>query len=226
MKDLPAHISRVPWREGKTNRERFARARVDAEISSSLARAMRICEAVLVAAIVLLTLVLGVARGSAQAPMANSNVADSRLTVKIDTALWSDLRFWGKQISVETERGVVTLRGKVDSEETKNAAAEIVRRIEGITQVRNELEIVPHERRAEVDARDQAIARALEEQFKRDPQLQNAVIDARVDAGVVTLRGQVRSPAASSRAVELARAAPGVRSVKNELSSAQLTKPG
>jgi len=226
MKDLPAHISRLPWREGKTNRVRLAHDGVAAEFASSLARAMRISGVALVTAIVLLTLVLGVARGSAQAPMANSNVADSRLTVKIDTALWSDLRFWGKQISVETELGVVTLRGKVDSEETKKMAAEIARRIEGVKQVRNELQIVPHERRAEVDARDQAIARALEEQFKRDPQLQNAVIDARVDAGVVTLRGQVRSPAASARAVELARAAPGVRSVKNELSSAQLTKPG
>jgi len=224
MKDLPAHISRLPWREGKTNRVRLAHDGVAAEFASSLARAMRISGVALVTAIVLLT--LGGAHGSAQAPVANSNVADSRLTVKIDTALWSDLRFWGKQISVETELGVVTLRGKVDSEETKKMAAEIARRIEGVKQVRNELEVVPRERRAEVDARDQAIARELEEQFKQDPQLQNAVIDARVDAGVVTLRGQVRSPAASSRAVELARAAPGVRSVKNELSSAQLTKPG
>jgi hyperosmotically inducible protein len=207
-----------------TNRVRLARGRVGAESSSSLALAMRVSRVALVTTIVLLT--LGVARGSAQAPGANSNVADSRLTVKIDTALWSDLRFWGKRISAETERGVVTLRGKVDSEETKKAAAEIVRRIEGIKQVRNELEIVPPERRAEVDARDQAIARVLEEQFKQDPQLQNAVIDARVDAGVVTLRGQVRSPAASSRAVELAGAVPGVRFIKNELSLALLLKPG
>jgi hyperosmotically inducible protein len=224
MKDLPVHNSRERWREGKTNRVRPARGRVGAEFSSSLARALRMSGMALVAAIVLLT--LGVTRGSAQATVANSNVADSKLTVKIDTALWSDLRFWGKQISVETERGVVTLRGKVDSEETKKVAAEIVRRIEGVKQVRNELEVVPPERRAEVDARDQAIARALEEQLKQDPQLQNAVIDARVDAGVVTLRGQVPGPAASSRAVELARGVPGVRSVKNELSSALLSKPG
>lgn len=223
MKDLPAHNSRERWREGKTDRVRLDHGRMSAEFLSALARFMRISGVALVAALVLLT--LDVARGSAQAPVANSNVADSRLTVKIDTALWSDLRFMGKQISVEIERGVVTLRGKVDSEETKEAASEIVQRIEGVKQVRNELEIVPRERRAEVDAKDQTIARALEEQLKQDPQLQNAVIEARVDAGVVTLRGQVRSPAVSSRAVELARAVPGVRSVKNELSPA-LAKPG
>jgi hyperosmotically inducible periplasmic protein len=101
---------------------------------------MRISGVALLAALVLLT--LGVARGSAQTPL-NSHVADSRLTVKIDTALWSDLRFMGKQISVETERGVVTLRGKVDSEETKKAAAEIISRIEGVKHVRNELDVVP-----------------------------------------------------------------------------------
>jgi hyperosmotically inducible protein len=77
-----------------------------------------------------------------------------------------------------------------------------------------------------VDARDQAITRALDAKFKEDPQLQDAVMDSRVDAGVVTLRGQVRNAAARSRAVELARAVPGVRSVRNELTSAPLARSG
>jgi hyperosmotically inducible protein len=148
------------------------------------------------------------------------------LTVKINTVLWSDLRFPGKLISVDTRDGVVTLRGKVDSGETKKAADDIIGRLEGVKEVRNELQIVPPERRAEVDARDQAIARALDAKFKQDPQLQDAVIDARVDAGAVTLSGQVRHAAARSRAVELARAVPGVRSVRNELTSAPLAGSG
>jgi len=171
-------------------------------------------------------LVTVVSHGSAQAPPPNRNVADSRLAVKINTALWSDLRFPGKLISVDTQDGVVTLRGKVDSEETKKTADDIIGRLEGVKEVRNELQIVPPERRAEVDARDQAIARALDAKFKQDPQLQDAVIDARVDAGAVTLSGQVRNAAARSRAVELARAVPGVRSVRNELTSAPLAGSG
>ena len=146
--------------------------------------------------------------------------------MKINTALWSDLRFPGKLIGVDTQDGVVTLRGKVDSGETKKAADDIIGRLEGVKEVRNELQIVPPERRAEVDARDQAIARALDAKFKQDPQLQNAVIDTRVDAGAVTLSGQVRNAAARSRAVELARAVPGVRSVRNELISAPLAGSG
>ena len=172
-------------------------------------------------------LVIAVSNGSAQAPPPNNkNVADSRLAVKINTALWSDLRFPGRQISVETQDGVVTLRGKVDSEETKKAADDIIGHLEGVKEIRNELQIVPPERRGEVDARDQAIARALDAKFKQEPQLQNAVIGTRVDAGVVTLSGQVRSAAVGSRAVELARAVPGVRSVRNELTSPPLAGSG
>jgi len=171
-------------------------------------------------------LVMIVSHGSAQTPPPNRNVADSRLTVKINTALWSDLRFPGRLISVDTQDGVVTLRGKVDSEEAKKAADDIIGRVEGVKELRNELQIVPPERRAEVDARDQAIARALDAKFKQDPQLQDAVIDTRVDAGAVTLSGQVRNAAARSRAVELARSVPGVRSVRNELTSASLARSG
>lgn len=171
-------------------------------------------------------LVMIVSHGSAQTPPPNRNVADSRLAVKINTALWSNLRFPGRQINVDTQDGVVTLRGKVDSEETKKAADDIIGHLGGVKEIRNQLQIVPPERRAEMDSRDQAIARALDAKLKEDPQLQDAVIDTRVDAGLVTLSGQVRNAAARSRAFELARAVPGVRSVRNELSFAPLARSG
>jgi len=180
---------------------------------------------VVVGTIVIL-LVMSAGLGFAQELPSNQNVLDSRLAVKISTALWSDLRFQGKQISVDTQRGVVTLRGKVESEETKQAATDIIGRLEGVKEIHNELQVVPPARRAQVDAADQSIARALDTEFKQDPQLQNAVIDARVDAGVVTLSGEVRSSAASSRAAQLARAVPGVRLVKNGLTSAALDRSG
>ena len=167
-----------------------------------------------------------VSQGSAQTPPPNRNVTDSRLAVQVNTALWSDLRFPGRQISVDAQDGVVTLRGKVDSEETKKASDDIIRRLEGVKEIRNQLQVVPPERRAEVDAQDHAITRALDARLKEDPQLKDAVIDTRVDAGVVTLSGQVRNAAARSRAVELARAVQGVRSVRNELTSAPLARSG
>ena len=225
--DPPLQIFRMSAVLGRIDPVRGPRG--NAGFSSPCARISRRIAFGLGAAMTLLVMI--VSHGSAQTPPPNRNVTDSRLAVKINTALWSDLRFPGRQITVDTQDGVVTLRGKVDSEETKKAADDIIGHLEGVKKIRNELQIVPPERRAEVDAQDQAIARALDAKFKQDPQLQDAVIETRVDAGLVTLSGQVRNAAARSRAVELARAVPGVRSVGNELTSAPLapasqTAPG
>jgi len=124
------------------------------------------------------------------------------------------------------QRRVFFLGGSSLAVAVRKGLDDIIGRLEGVKEIRNQLQIVPPERRAEVDARDQAIARALDVKLKEDPQLQDAVIDTRVDAGLVTLSGQVRNAAARSRAVELARAVPGVRSVRNELTSAPLARSG
>ena len=222
MKIFPSKSPRMSAVPGRIDPVRAPHGR--ARSSSRSDRVSRRIAFAVGAAMTLLVVI--VSHGSAQTPPPNRNVTDSRLAVKINTALWSDLRFPGRQISVDTQDGVVTLRGKVDSEETKKAADDIIGRLEGVKEIRNQLQIVPPERRAEVDARDQAIARALDVKLKEDPQLQDAVIDTRVDAGLVTLSGQVRNAAARSRAVELARAVPGVRSVRNELTSAPLARSG
>jgi hyperosmotically inducible protein len=150
--------------------------------------------------------------------------ADDWLTVKVQTALYRDLRFMGRRLSVDTAQGVVTLRGKVDSAEDKLAAAEIARSIDGVKAVRSDLTVVPAAQRAQVEATDGQIGKLIKDQLKQDPQLQSERIDARVDVGVVTLTGEVNTSAAGARASELARGVPGVLAVKNEL--VNLSQPG
>ena len=142
---------------------------------------------------------------------------DEWATVKIQTALYRDLRFRGRHLTVDTVDGVVTLRGKVDSDEAKAAATEVARTADGVKSVRNELQVVPAAERAEVDTRDDGILRALKEKLNQDPELKDELIEARVDASVVTLLGEVGSKDATVRASALAQAVPGVRSVMNEL---------
>ena len=60
-----------------------------------------------------------------------AEVADSWLTAKTKIALYSDERVKGRQISVETVKGTIMLRGKVDSDEAKTAAGSIA---EGVQQ--------------------------------------------------------------------------------------------
>ena len=143
---------------------------------------------------------------------------DSWLTAKTKIALFADERVIGRQVDVDTKDGVVSLRGKVDTEEARNAAAEVARRIEGIKDVRNDLQVVPRESRKVVAAKDDFIKKQIENDISRDAQLKAAKIEVRSDAGVVTLTGKAPSLVASARASEIAHKAEGVRSVNNSLS--------
>ncbi|HET7874174.1 MAG TPA: BON domain-containing protein, partial [Methylomirabilota bacterium] len=142
-------------------------------------------------------------------------VSDTWLTAKTKIALFGDERVKGTQVSVETIKGVIHLRGKVDSELAKGAADEVAKNIEGVKGVKNDLQVVPPVARKFVDPTDNDITKAVEARFAKDPQLKK--IDVRSDAGVVILKGEVPSITASAKASELARQIPGVRAVKNEL---------
>jgi hyperosmotically inducible protein len=146
---------------------------------------------------------------------AKTGMRDSWLTSKTKIALFADERVKGRQVSVETLDGVVTLRGKVDSDEAKAAAASIAGGIEGVTSVRNDLQVVSPGSRKSVQLSDDEITRRVEGGLAKDGRLKK--VEVRTDAGVVSLTGDVSSIGASARASEIAREASGVRYVKNEL---------
>lgn len=64
-------------------------------------------------------------------------------------------------------------------------------------------------------ASDMDITRQVEGRLSKDARLKR--VDVRTERGAVILTGAVPNVGASSRASELARGVPGVRSVKNEL---------
>jgi hyperosmotically inducible protein len=165
---------------------------------------------------------LGAAAGDAKdkvkntAQEAKGQVSDSWLTAKTKIALFGDDRVKSTQISVETINGVVALRGKVDSADAKQAAGEIAKGIEGVKDVKNELQVVGQTERKAVETTDKEITRRVHDRLSKDARLKK--IDVRTDAGVVTLTGQVPNIGVSARASELARGVAGVRSVRNDLS--------
>jgi hyperosmotically inducible protein len=147
---------------------------------------------------------------------AKTEVTDSWVTSKAKIALFSDSRVKGRQIKVETMKGMVTLRGKVDSEDAKSAAGEVVKGVEHVKGVKNDLQVVAPTERKSVDISDKDITARVEKRLKQDPSLKK--ITARTDAGVVTLTGEVPDITKSARASELASEVSGVQSVKNEVS--------
>ena len=153
-------------------------------------------------------------------------VADSWITAKAKMALFGDERVKGRQVSVETRDGTVMLRGKVESEQAKDAATETVKGVEHVKGVRNELQVVAPTERRQVDTDDKAITSMVEQRLKKDPQLKRAKINARVDAGIVTLTGEVKSLMIGSRASEVLSDVPGVRAVRNDLTFTPRTSMG
>jgi osmotically-inducible protein OsmY len=66
-------------------------------------------------------------------------VDDSVITTKVKSLLANDDFFKSFQISVETYKGIVQLSGFVDSQQAVNKAAEIVRSVQGVKSVKNNL---------------------------------------------------------------------------------------
>jgi hyperosmotically inducible periplasmic protein len=72
---------------------------------------------------------------------AGEAVDDTVITAKVKTALATDPTVAAHQVNVETREGVVQLAGFVDSGEQKEKASELTRRIAGVKQVDNQLEV-------------------------------------------------------------------------------------
>jgi hyperosmotically inducible periplasmic protein len=180
-----------------------------------------ITAAILMTLVVAAPLAAGAADEKAQTTTqaAKTMVSDSWLTSKTKISLYADERVKGTQISVETAKGVVHLRGKVDSAGAKSAASDVAQGIEGVKSVKNDLQVVAPAARQAVDVNDKDIAKAVETRLGKDSQLKK--VDVRTDAGVVTLTGQVATIDASAKASEMARGVSGVKSVKNELAFAK-----
>ena len=148
---------------------------------------------------------------------ATREVTDSWLTLQTKLALLADERVSSTDVHVTTHRGVITLRGKVDSEAEQQAAGEIAGTIEDVQEVNNQLTVVPQAEREAVDRQDEQIVKDVKRGIKNDAGLKKARIHVRADEGIVTLTGKAPSLETSVRASETARRIPGVRAVRNEL---------
>ena len=72
---------------------------------------------------------------------AGQDIDDSMITTSVKAKLMDDPTTKAYQINVGTQKGVVQLTGFVDSTTMKARAGEIARSVEGVKDVRNDLEI-------------------------------------------------------------------------------------
>ena len=67
-------------------------------------------------------------------------IDDQTITVRVRTALLNDPVVHGSEIDVMAQNGIVVLRGQVHGQPEANAAIAVARRIEGVRDVRSELQ--------------------------------------------------------------------------------------
>jgi hyperosmotically inducible protein len=66
---------------------------------------------------------------------------NAALTGKVKSALAADVGLKTLKINVDSAGSVVTLKGQVDSAETRRRAEEVARKVEGVTSVNNQLTV-------------------------------------------------------------------------------------
>ncbi|HRA88804.1 MAG TPA: BON domain-containing protein, partial [Planctomycetaceae bacterium] len=79
----------------------------------------------------------------AQGVTAADRPSDHRITQTVERELQNDFRLREAEIEVRTTAGKVTLTGKVDSVLDKRRAERLCRKIDGIQEVSNRIEIEP-----------------------------------------------------------------------------------
>ena len=151
-------------------------------------------------------------------------VSDAWITTKTKIDLLTAKNVHSSGINVDTVDGVVTLHGKVDSAEDKANAEAEAKKIDGVREVRNLLQVVPERRKAAAKASDSQLKDRVAKALKNNADLKNSSISVQsVNDGVVLLSGKANSPEDHLAAIQTARAVSGVRRVESEITSPDRT---
>jgi osmotically-inducible protein OsmY len=140
-------------------------------------------------------------------------MSDVELQQAVKDELLADPRVDSSQVAVSVQDGFVTLRGTVGSPRQKIEAGRAVRRVFGVRDVTNDLEV----RILVGDRRDDAELRADVLQALMLDSLVPKTVDAKVDNGIVTLTGRVNWHYERDEAEFVAGNVRGVRSVRSEI---------
>ncbi|WP_275554492.1 molecular chaperone OsmY [Mixta sp. Marseille-Q2659] len=143
---------------------------------------------------------------------------DSAITAKAKAALVDDETIKSTDISVETQKGVVTLSGFVSSQDQAEKAVALVKKVEGVKSVSDKLHVKDSEKQSVSGyAGDAATTSEIKAKLLADDIVPSRKIKVETTNGVVQLSGTVENEAQSERAESIAKAIEGVKSVKNDL---------
>ena len=173
------------------------------------------------------------------------SASDPGITTAVKSKLTTDDTVKAYQIDVDTQGGVVTLTGAVETQAAKDRAVQLARETDGVTRVEDRLSVNPsatadsRAREAGSDAAaatsgaadragdaaagagaavtDAGVTAAVKTRLLADPDVAGLKIDVDTSDKVVTLTGTVATAAQKTEAESIARDTTGVARVVNNL---------
>lgn len=143
---------------------------------------------------------------------------DSSITAKVKAALVDNSAIKSTDISVKTDKKVVTLSGFVESQSQAEQAVKVAKGVEGVSSVSDKLHVRDGKNQtASGYAGDTATTSEIKAKLLADDIVPSRNVKVETTDGVVQLSGHVKSNAQSERAESIAKAIDGVSSVKNDL---------
>ena len=120
--------------------------------------------------------ILAVVVALALAAPVSAATPDAWITTKTKLSLLTTEGVSGTAIHVDTILGKVTLHGKVRSAEEKAKAESIAKKIDGVVEVRNLLQVVTPQREKAVQLSDDALKQRVEKALQSDASLKESSI--------------------------------------------------
>jgi len=151
------------------------------------------------------------------AEYAKATASDMWITTAVKTRLLADDQTPGFEINVDSSNGTVTLFGSVDSEQTRRRAEAEARKVEGVRDVENALQVVAPAAQPAVARADAELTSEVQKRIADRTELAGDDIGVQVENAVVRLTGSIDGSGDRLAALTAARGVTGVAKVIDDL---------
>lgn len=148
----------------------------------------------------------------------NSNSPDALITSKTKLSLWTTAGVKSSAVHVDTTDGMVTLYGKVPTNEQRAIAEKTAKQVMGVKSVKNLLQVVAVRDEVATAKSDKELKEAADKQLSGDPALKDTKVSVKsVDKGVALLTGEAKSYSEHLRAIADVDRVAGIRRIATEV---------
>jgi hyperosmotically inducible protein len=147
-----------------------------------------------------------------------TEIDDTVVTARVNSALLSDHDGKSLEVKVETRKGQVLLSGFVDTQARIDNAIVLARKVEGVMGVENGMRLKDGKATLGNTVDDGIVTAKVKSALLADASVKSFDVAVVTRKGEVQLSGYVDNQAQINRAIDVARGVEGVQSINNEMS--------